>query len=439
MAIDIVVPQIGEAVAELTLISWLKRAGDSVKKGDVLFEVDSDKAIVEVEAYEDGTLLEILAPAGSTVMPQDVVARLQPAAERGKSAPAPVTTTFASQDGRDEGQRISPVAQRLADDLGVNPSALTGSGPGGRIIAEDVRRQANHRESQAASTARINASPKAKITAGELQVDLASLSGSGVDGMIRVKDVERAAQPAPQYPGPETKVANLQALHLLTKLRQTIASRTAESKQTVPHFYLMADVNMSQVNSLRAYCRDTLGWQRPPTYTDILVRVCALSLHDLPETNLHFTDSGLVAHNSVGIGVAIHTDGGLTAPVIPDADTLNMRATSQALRALTARAREGRLKLADTGPKSLVISNLGMYHVDAFIAIIDMPDPMILAVGQVAERVVPLNGQIVIQPMCTLTLSVDHRALDGVPAAHFLERVKARLENPFDILSVIQG
>jgi pyruvate dehydrogenase E2 component (dihydrolipoamide acetyltransferase) len=142
-----------------------------------------------------------------------------------------------------------------------------------------------------------------------------------------------------------------------------------------------------------------------------------------------------VAHDSVSIGVAIHTDAGLTAPVIADADRLNLQATSQALRALTERAREGRLKPADIGPKSLVISNLGMYRVDAFIAIIDMPDPMILAVGQVAERVVPLNGQITIQPMCTLTLSVDHRALDGVPAARFLERIKARLENPFDILS----
>jgi pyruvate dehydrogenase E2 component (dihydrolipoamide acetyltransferase) len=249
LAIEIVVPQIGEAVAELTLISWLKHEGDSIKKGDVLFEIDSDKAIVEVEAFEDGTLLEILAPAGSTVMPQDIVARLQPITERAESAAAQVPTAVASGDGHDKGQRISPVAQRLADDLGVNLAVLVGSGPGGRIVSDDVRQQANHHESKTSSITQINASPKAKIAARELHVDLAGLSGSGVDGMICARDVERAAQPAPQKSAPETTLANLQPLQPLTKLRQTIASRTAQSKKTVPHFYLMTDVNMAKVNS----------------------------------------------------------------------------------------------------------------------------------------------------------------------------------------------
>jgi pyruvate dehydrogenase E2 component (dihydrolipoamide acetyltransferase) len=252
------------------------------------------------------------------------------------------------------------------------------------------------------------------------------VTGSGVDGMIRVKDVE-ALQAAVNVMSDETQP--------LTKLRQTIASRTTHSKQTVPHFYLMADVNMTQVNNLRTYCRDTLGWPKAPTYTDVLVRACALTLRDLPEINQHYSAAGLVAHESINMGVAIHTDTGLVAPVIANADQLDLQATSNALRDLAGRAREGRLKAVDTGQKSMVISNLGMYRVDAFVAIIDMPDPLILAVGQVAERVVPVNGQAVIQPMCTLTLSVDHRALDGVPAARFLERIAARLENPFDILN----
>lgn len=429
MSIEIVVPQIGEAVAELTLTNWLKAEGDTVKKGEVLFEIDSDKAIVEVEAFVDGTVVEILAPAGSAVMPQQVVARLQPVDESADTAIQPAL----ARDQHDHGQRVSPVARRLAADLSVDLATVNGSGPAGRITVEDVKRQANHRTVQAVPSVRINASPKARLLARELQVDLSAIAdGTGVDNMIRAKDVERAAaeqsmaEPAPATTG---------TVHPLTRMRQVIAKRTRLSKQTIPHFYLMADVNMFQVNRLRAYCQDTLDWPHPPTYTDVLVRACALALCDLPEVNQHYTDKGLVTHASVSVGVAIHTDEGLVAPVISSADKLDLRSTSQTLRDVANRARGGRLKPDDMGQKSLVISNLGMYSVDAFVAIIDMPDPMILAVGQVDDRVVPVNGQVVIQPICTLTLSVDHRALDGVPAARFLERIKTRLENPFDILN----
>ena len=409
MPIEIVVPQIGEAVAELTLTNWLKSEGDTVRKGDVLFEIDSDKAIVEVEAYVDGTLLAIHAPAGSAVMPQQVVALLQ-AADEPVGKPLPPTPEPEYQSAL----KVSPVAQRLAADLHVDLASVTGSGPGGRITAEDVRSRTNHRARE--SVERVNASPKAKRLAHEQGIDLTALIGTGVNGMVRVKDVHPAASSVPS----------------LTKLRQTIAARTTQSKQTIPHFYLMVDVNMAPVNQLREYCRSK--WERPPTYTDILVRVCALALRENPQVNQHFTESGLVTHESVNIGVAIHTDAGLVAPVITNADRLSLRATSSTLHELTDRARAGRLKPADMSSKSMVISNLGMRCVDAFIAIIDMPDPMILAVGRVAERVVAINGQAHIQPMCTLSLSVDHRVLDGVPAAQFLEAITGHLENPYAIL-----
>lgn len=414
MPIEIVVPQIGEAVAELTLMNWLKAEGDVVRKGDVLFEVDSDKAIVEVEAYVDGTLLAIHSPAGSAVMPQQVVALLQPADEPSAAQPKP-----APEPERVSAPKVSPVAQRLAADLDVDLATVTGSGPGGRITADDVRIRANHNAPDPA--ARINASPKAKRLAREQGIDLDTLRGSGINGMVRVRDVE-AVQPA--LPA---------AASSLTKLRQTIAARTIQSKQTIPHFYLMADVHMSAVNHLREYCRSR--WeQRPPTYTDMLVRACALALRDHPHMNQHFTDAGLVAHDSVSIGVAVHTDAGLVAPVIPNADSLSLRGLSAAMRDMTDRARAGRLKPSDMGSKSMVVSNLGMYRVDAFVAIIDMPDPMILAVGRVTDRAVVVSGQVGVQPVCTLTLSADHRALDGVPAAQFLEAVVAHLENPFALL-----
>jgi pyruvate dehydrogenase E2 component (dihydrolipoamide acetyltransferase) len=436
--VEILVPQIGEAVAELTLTNWLKQVGDTVKKGDVLFEIDSDKAIVEVEAFVDGTLAEVLTPAGSAVMPQDVVAYIETVAEDAPDKQTPQDHAPVTLQKVENGRKATPVAQRIASNLGVDLDNVTGSGPGGRITAEDVQRFAENVagvQSQAsiATPARVNASPKAKQLARELNVDLTLLSGTGAGGMIRVKDVEAGTRPASHPPTiiSPAKSANLQPL---SKLRQTIAERTRQSKQEIPHFYLMVDVDMSRVNELRVHCRDKPGWERPPTYTDILVRACSLALVEFPAANRSYSESGLVTREDVNIGVAVSTDDGLVVPVIPAADRLNLLEVSQELRDVTSRARDGRLKPSDLGLKSMVVSNLGMFSVDRFIAIIDMPDPMILAVGRVAERAVPLNGQVVIRSMCTLSLSVDHRAMDGVLGARFLERVKDHLENPYEIM-----
>ncbi|HLV34127.1 MAG TPA: 2-oxo acid dehydrogenase subunit E2 [Spirillospora sp.] len=431
MAIDILVPQIGEAVSELTLVQWLKAEGDTIRKGDVLFEIDSDKAIVEVEAYVDGTLGEILAPAGSTVMPQQVVGRLQPAQAMAGDVQHTAAEGHGEQVSADEGsnsRKISPVAQRMAAELGVALEHVTGSGPGGRITADDVRRSAAQ-DGYTRAAPPVNASPKARQLAKARGVDLRGLTGTGVAGMIVASDVQAAVAAASAETAPPA--ANTLPL---TKLRRTIAARTLESKQTVPHFYLMVDVHMGPVNDLRRYCREKLGWERPPTYTDVLIRACGLALADMPEANRSYSDSGLITRQRVNIGVAVSTHDGLIVPVIPNADQLNLRDTSAALRDLAGRAREGRLRPGDVGEKSMVISNLGMYAVDTFIAIIDLPDPMILAVGRVTDRVVPVNGQVVVQPMCTLSLSVDHRVLDGVQAAQFLERIKDRLEYPYDLM-----
>lgn len=398
MPTDIVVPQIGEAVSELRIVAWYKQVGDSVKKGELLFEVDSDKAIVEVESLVDGTLTEILAPADSAVFPRDVVARVTTADDE-----------MAPLSPKENPAKVSPVAQRMAAQMGIALEGITGSGPNGRITAEDVQIYAR----TAIPQTRVLASPKARILAASRGVDLAGLRGTGVDGLIVARDVEAAP---------------------MSKLRQRIAVSMSASKQTVPHFYLMVDVDMTEANRLRDYCVG-LGWERPPTYTDILTRACALSIAEMPSVNCSYAEGGgVVQRERVGIGVAVAVDEGLIVPTLPDADQQNLQSTSENLRGLAQRARAGRLKPADLGEKSMVISNLGMYGVDAFIAIIDMPDPMILAVGQVAERLVPRDGQAVILPMCTLSLSVDHRVLDGVIGAQFLGRVKKRLENPFDVI-----
>jgi pyruvate dehydrogenase E2 component (dihydrolipoamide acetyltransferase) len=320
--------------------------------------------------------------------------------------------------------------------LEVDLAQVKGSGPGGRIVVEDVKAFATQPTPTGQTIApasndkspRILASPKARRVAQELGVALAGLTGTGVDGLITARDVEAAADSAT----PQPSAAGVQPL---SKLRQTIARRMQTSKQTAPHFYLTAETDMTQAQQLRAYCRQTLGWERSPTYTDLIVRACVVALVAMPDCNITYTEAGLAPRPTIDIGVAVSVAGGLIVPVLPGADRLSLAETSAQIRDLGERARQGRLRPADMGAKSMVVSNLGMTGVDSFTAIIDPPDPMILAVGRVAERIVPLNGQPVIRPMCTLTLSADHRAFDGVQGAQFLMRVKAILENPFEIMA----
>ena len=430
-SIEIVVPQVGEAVSEVVLIEWFKKEGEAVKKGEPLFEVDTDKAVVEVEAFTDGTLLRILVPDNSPVMPQQVVGLMAAADEVGVSGP---DTAHQTEKPVDDNYKISPVAEQVAAELGVDVGAIPNEA-GQRIKADDVRHFAaqqlqpdpGHDDRKAGW---ILASPKARRLAKELGLSLAGLVGTGLDGLITAKDVQASAASGVDI---ESGQEHPQ-IQPFSKLRQTIAARMQASKQTVPHFYLMADVDMSQAQQIRHYCRETLGWQRSPTYTDLIVRACALTLKALPKFNLFYTDEGVVQRRSVDIGVAVSLDDGLIVPVLPQADRLNLQQTSSQIRGLAKRTRQGRLRDGDLSSKSMVISNLGMYGVDAFVAIIDMPDPMILAVGQVADQPAVVDGQLAIRPKCTLTLSADHRVLDGAQGAEFLGRVKAILEQPYQIL-----
>ena len=442
MRVEIVVPQIGEAVAELTLLSWFKQVGDEVKKGEVLFEIDSDKAIVEVEAFTDGTLSEILFPDDSSVLPQQVVAIIE-TEKVDTSSPtssAPSLNTPSQPKEPQNGRKISPLAQRYANEHDINLDAIVGTGPGGRILIDDVRNLSpvNHQNDNQSGAPTIvqpiNASPKARLLAKDLNVSLFGVVGTGVDGMIRVKDVEQATPQKVTSKVPTQPTLGGSDIEL-SKLRQTIAIRTQKSKQEIPHFYLMVDVDMTESNRLRAYCLERLGWEKAPTYTAILLRACALAMTAFPQANRSFSDNRLVQRDAVNIGVATNTEEGLVVPVIQNADQHGLQELSQSLRETAQRARDRRLRPTELGEKSMVISNLGMYAVDQFIAIIDMPDPMILAVGRVADRVVPIDGQIAIKPMCTLSLSVDHRVMDGVQGAQFLERIKDSLENPFEILN----
>lgn len=431
MRIEVVVPQIGEAVSELILTRWLKRAGDAVKSGDVLFEIDSDKAIVEVEAFVDGTLTDIMHGDNASVMPLQVVAYIETeAVSPVPGQPAAPTPQIAPTDN---GAKASPLAERMAADLGIDLARVRGTGPGGRITVDDVRQHdaSRQRTTPTTATTRPLASPKARMLARERGIDLAQMPGSGVGGMVIVRDLEHQPAAAPQ-PIAQTNI--VPPVDALPRGRRVIAQRMTASKQQVPHFYLMADVNMTQAAALREYCRNVLKWEKAPTYTDILVRACGLALRAIPEVNRSFHEDEIVSHETINIGVAVSLDDGLIVPTLERVDTLSLREVSVGVRDIAARAREKRLRPSELASKSLTVSNLGMYRVDTFIAIIDMPDPMILAVGRVSDRAIVVDKQVVVQPTCTLTLSVDHRVLDGAVAARYLEQVIQILEAPFAIL-----
>jgi pyruvate dehydrogenase E2 component (dihydrolipoamide acetyltransferase) len=277
----------------------------------------------------------------------------------------------------------------------------------------------------------VPVAPKARALAKELGVEVSQLAGTGYAGLITTQDVRRAAEGINE---PRPKEVEPPHPPLPFRRRQAIAQKMQKSKQTVPHFYLMVDVNMSQAQRLRSYCTETLGWERPPTYTGMFIRACALALASMPEVNAIYHDQGLVPRDTIDIGVVVGLEDGLLVPVVSQADHLTLEETSRNLSEIVDRARSGKLRDAQLGQKSMVVSNLGMYGMDAFIAVIDIPDPMILAVGRILDRVVPFNGQPAIAPFCTLTLSADHRALDGVSGSKFLGKVASAIENPYELL-----
>lgn len=383
---EITVPQAGEAITEARLIEWLKDEGDAVSKGEVLFLVDTDKAVVEVEASADGTLAKILISEGSTVTPQQVVGILE------------------TEEKEERLLRHPPAGGKAPSEAESHPEASQIAGEGERPSSVDV-----------------SVSSEAMRLAEELGLDLRNIAGTGTDGMITVNDVKLAAQTLADADF-EREFAPL------SKQRQTIAKRIITSKKNVPHFYLTMDVDMSGAKKLRSECLERLGWERPPTYTDIIVHACALALSEMPMFNVIYTEEGVIWRKTVDIGVVVGLEDGLIVPVLSAADQLDLAETSQRIHELVARARQGRIREGDLVEKSMVVSNLGMFGVDTFYAIIDIPDPMILAVGRIVDRIVPVDNQPAIRPYCTLSLSIDHRVIYGIQGAAFLGKVKNNLE-----------
>jgi pyruvate dehydrogenase E2 component (dihydrolipoamide acetyltransferase) len=384
MAFSVVMPALEMAQETGKLVAWRKGEGDSVAKGEPLLEIETDKAVLEVESPADGVLAGVDARAGDVVAVGKIIAWIVGPGEAPPSAPASAAHSVSEPSravapvipvgAAKLGQQISPKARRLAKEHGVDISGLRGSGPGGEILASDVLAAAESRSLTSPST-----------------------------------DVETPSS-----------------------IGRLMAERTTQSWTTVPHFFVVREVDASALVEARERLGSAMEKARgiKLTHTDFLVALLAHVLVKHPRMNASWNNGTIRLHHEINIALAMAVDDGVVATVIPNADRTNLREIVIQRREMTERARAGRLRPSDITGATFTISNLGMYQVDAFSAIISPPQAAILAVGSITDRVVPVDGRPAIRPMMTLTLSCDHRVVDGARAAVFLNEVAAAVRQP---------
>ncbi len=424
MATPVIMPKLEMSQESAILREWLAAEGERVEKGAPLFVVETDKVTVDVEAPASGVLAAISARPGDDVPVTTVIAMILAEGEQAQSAAA---------------RRISPVAQRLAAAAGVDVAAVPSADPG-HVRRQDVEAFL----AQASASPRPRATPAARHVAREQGVDLAMLAGSGPKGRVQVADVRtadvRAAKmrvaempavasvPSKPVSGPDFDLIPLAGM------RRTIGQRMTQSWQTIPQITLTVEVDMTAALALRAEMNAHAEPTPAISVTALLVKVCAWALKRHPYANSSLFEDGIHLHHDANVGVAVALDDGLIVPVIQGADRLGLGEIAARLAELTARARAGQLTPADVGGGTFTISNLGMFGIEQFTAIVNPPQAAILAVGRIAKRHLvletPDGDAAVIRPLLTLTLSADHRLLDGVTAARFLRDVAGALERP---------
>jgi pyruvate dehydrogenase E2 component (dihydrolipoamide acetyltransferase) len=437
MATEVILPMLGETMNEGTIVGWSKNEGDAVKPGDVLYTVESDKATLEVEATTPGFLRRILAPAGSTVPVLSVVAYITVTPDEVVSAPAgqvaaaprPASGTARASETTSPSRAAasvaplptgrllaSPRARRAARERGIDLSRLSGSGPAGRIVERDLN--------TTAPAPRLT--PLAARAMSDLKVDLTSIVGTGPGGRIMRRDLELAAQAAP----PSKRVEPL------SRTQRIMADRMIASFTSAPHFYLHAEVNARRLLRLREELLPVLEAGGGPrlTITDLLVLICARALQQHPRAMAQYTPEGFRPSPGIHIGVATDTPNGLVVPVIRDANRLSLADLVRRRSELIERARAGKSLPQDFDGGVFTLSNLGAFRVDSFDAILNPPQAALLAVGRIADRAFPENGQLTLVPTMRLSLSVDHRVLDGAAGARFLDEIVGLLEAPAQAL-----
>ena len=415
MATVINMPKLGFDMAEGRLIRWVKAQDEAVQKGEVLAEIETDKATVEVESQESGVVRVHLVAENSLVPVGSPIAILGTADEAidvealvGKSGPArPAAAKPASPQAETVSMRAGAGMQTAAGAtaLPAGPDEMQAEGDGNL-------------------PAGLRATPVARRLARERGLDLKSLSGSGPQGRILKSDVESALT------GSAAATQRVQ----LSKLRAIIGRRMTASKQSLPHFYLTADLDAGPLMALRADLNSRMPQDQQFSVNDFLVKSAALALREFPNLNASLEGEEIVRHGQINIGVAVAMDEGLLTVVARDADQKPLRTLSAELRQVVARAREGRVRPADIEGSTFTVSNLGMFQLDQFTAIINPPEAAILAVGSVRQEPVVVDGQITIGQRMRVTLSADHRVTDGAEAARWLQVYRSYVEHPVHLL-----
>jgi pyruvate dehydrogenase E2 component (dihydrolipoamide acetyltransferase) len=407
MATEIKLPRLGQGMESGTIVKWLKNEGDPVEKGEPLYELDTDKVTQEVESDAGGVLLKIAVREGEVPVGQTVAV----IGEQGEEVSL-------EQPG-DGGAPAS--AEKPAEAPKREPERERGR-------AASAQGEVSNSQLLTRADGRIKASPLARRIARERGIDLARLSGTGPEGRIVAEDVERAAAapaPAPALAAPPGEVEIVP----LTSIRRTIARRLTEAWQ-IPVFQLTIDVDMARALALREQLVERAGDGPKPTLSDVLTKVCAVALLRNRAVNAHFSEDGIKRFPTADVGIAVAAPQGLVVPVIRRAESRSILEIAAARADVVGRARANKLTREDLEDGTFTISNLGMFGVQQFIAVLNPPQAAILAVGSVEERPVAREGELVARPMMTVTLTCDHRAVDGADGARFLEDVKAFLEEP---------
>ncbi len=409
MTTQVIMPALGMAQETGKVLRWLRAEGDPVTQGEPLLEIETDKVTVEIEAPASGILQEVTAAEGQEVPVGQTIARI-----------VSTTPTVAA----------SPLAARLAAEHGVDLLEVKPSG--GRIAKSDVLAFLEKRKESGSTPGggvRTLASPKARRLAAERGVDIAALQGTGPAGAVVAADVPAAGSPQPAQVA--AVPASVGAVAVSTAWR-IMAERTTRSWTGAPHFYLVREVDASRLVAWRERCRKRLKVE--VTYTDLLVRLVAVGLRRHSRLNARWQEGKIVTGSEINVGLAVAVEDGLVVPVIHRADQQSVAEIAARRGELVGRAQAGKLRPEDLAGGTFTVSNLGMYGVDVFNAIINPPQAALLAVGRIADRVVAVEGRPTVRPMMTLSLSCDHRVVDGARGALFLEALANLIEEPLELL-----
>ncbi|MEF0942356.1 pyruvate dehydrogenase complex dihydrolipoamide acetyltransferase [Rhizobium sp. BR 362] len=451
MPINITMPALSPTMEEGNLAKWLVKEGDKIKSGDVIAEIETDKATMEVEAVDEGTVAKIVVPAGTEGVKvnaliavlasegEDVSAAASgaaaPAAAPAAAAPAPApkaeTAPAQSAPAAQPAPAVpaapstdshrtfaSPLARRLAKESGIDLTALVGSGPHGRVVKKDIEAAVSGGGAKAAPAAAPAAQPAAAAPAP------APVAAKGMSDDAVLKLFEPGSYELVPHDG----------------MRKTIAKRLQESKQTIPHFYVSVDCELDALLALRTQLNDSAPKSKDgvPAYklsvNDMVIKALALALRDVPDSNVSWTDSNMVKHKHADVGVAVSIPGGLITPIIRSAELKTLSAISNEMKDYGKRAKERKLKPEEYQGGTTAVSNMGMMGVKNFAAVVNPPHATILAVGAGEQRVIVKKGEMAIATMMTVTLSTDHRAVDGALGAELLAAFKGYIENPMGML-----